>query len=109
MAGIVRIDETKFSLKPHIEKIYEDERLRIVLFYLKSGSVIDLHTSSSTVITIVLKGKGNFFIEDRESVEVLETGDSLIYLPNEPHGFEAIEDMVVQAVITHSPVQKVKI
>ncbi|WP_297888007.1 cupin domain-containing protein [Sulfurihydrogenibium sp.] len=109
MAGIVRIDETKFSLKPHIEKIYEDERLRIVLFYLKSGSVIDLHTSSSTVITTVLKGKGNFFIEDRESVEVLETGDSLIYLPNEPHGFEAIEDMVVQTVITPSPIQKVKI
>lgn len=108
MAGIVKIDEKKFSLKPYIEKIYEDERIRIVLFYLKAGLVIDLHTSPSTVITTVLKGKGNFFVESRESIEILETGDSLIYLPNEPHGFEAIEDMIVQAIITPPPSQKVK-
>jgi quercetin dioxygenase-like cupin family protein len=109
MAGVVRIEESKFSSKPHIEKIYEDDRIRIVLFYLKAGSVIDLHTSPSNVITTVLKGKGNFFIKSRESIEVLNTEDSLIYLPNEPHGFETVEDMVVQAIITPPPSQKVKI
>jgi quercetin dioxygenase-like cupin family protein len=108
MAEIVRIDKTKFSLKPYSVKVYEDERLRIVLFYLKSGSAIDLHTSPSTVITTVLQGKGNFFIGSMGNVEFLKAGDSLIYLPNEPHGFEAIEDMVVQAVITPTPSQRIR-
>lgn len=109
MALEIKIEESKFADKPVVEKIYENETVRVVLFYLKSGSIIDLHTSTSTVITTVLKGSGKFYIGSRENIKILQEGETLIYDPNEPHGFEAVEDMVVQAIITLLPVKRLQL
>ena len=79
MALEIKIEESKFSNKPVVEKIYENETVRVVLFYLKSGSLIDLHTSTSTVITTVLKGSGKFYIGNRENIKILTQGETLIY------------------------------
>jgi hypothetical protein len=35
MADVVRIKESKFSSKPHIEKVYDDDRIRISPFLFK--------------------------------------------------------------------------
>lgn len=93
--------------KPVIEKVEDTENARVVLFFLKKGQVINLHRSPSDVIVSVLKGKGRFFFGDVESFRDLESGETVIYSPNEAHGFEAIEDLVVQAIITPIPINKI--
>ncbi|MDQ7055542.1 MAG: cupin domain-containing protein [Persephonella sp.] len=93
-----------FSLeKPVSEKILLTDNLVVVHFYLKAGQKIPLHASKSEVFVTVLKGKGKFYYGSENSYEMLETGESLYYQPEEPHGFEAEEDMIVQAVITPNP------
>lgn len=83
-----------------VERIKFSEKLKVILFFLKKGQIVDLHTSPLNVIVTVLEGSGKFFIGNKEEYRDLKAGDTLIYDPNEPHGFEATEDMIIQAVIT---------
>ena len=95
--------------KPISEKMVSTDNLVVVHFYLKKGQKIPLHTSKSDVFVTVLKGKGKFFYGSEESFEILETEESLYYQPEEPHGFEAEEDMIVQAVISPNPQKKISL
>ncbi len=100
----------KFNLeKPYSEKIISTENMMIVHFYLKKGQKIPLHVSKSEVFVTVLSGKGRFFVGSEENSEILNQEESLFYESNEPHGFEALEDMIVQAVISPNPQQKIKL
>ncbi len=104
MATTIKIDEAKFSEKrPVTEKLVETQNLVIIHFYLKKGQKINLHSSPSEVLTTVVKGKGKFYIGSTENFTELKVGESVKYDPKEPHGFEAVEDMVVEAVITPNP------
>ena len=100
MAEIKRLEE-KFSEKPVSEKVYEDENAKVVRFYLKEGQEIKPHRSPSSVFITVLKGKLIFSAENGE-LEAKE-GDTVFYKPNELHGFKALENSVVEAVITPKP------
>jgi quercetin dioxygenase-like cupin family protein len=96
--------------KPTTKKFFSNDDMVVVHFNLKSGQKIPMHTSSSTVLVSVLTGKGKFFIDNEDNFEILGTGESFIYSPKQPHGFLALEDMIVQAVISPNPsIQKVKI
>ncbi len=106
---IYSVSEKFSSEKPISEKILSSENMAIVHFYLKKGQKIPLHTSKSEVLTTVLKGKGRFFYGNEDTFEILEEGDSYFYNAEEPHGFEAIEDMIVQAVISPNPQRKIKL
>ncbi|MEZ0323243.1 MAG: cupin domain-containing protein [Hydrogenothermaceae bacterium] len=97
------------SEKPVVEKVTDTDNGRIVLFFLKKGQIIELHRSPSDVIVTVLFGKGRFFIGSKDVYRDINCGETVIYEPNELHGFEAIEDMVVQAVITPIPVKKIEL
>jgi len=100
----VSIDKSKFNEEKVItQKVFSNENCVVVLFYLKKGQKVSLHSSPSTVITTVLYGKGKFFVNDENTVEDLKQGESYIYKPKQPHGFLAEEDMVVQAVISPNP------
>ncbi|WP_029520895.1 cupin domain-containing protein [Persephonella sp. IF05-L8] len=89
--------------KPLSEKIVSTENMVIVHFYLKAGQKIPLHVSTSEVFVTVLRGKGKFYYKDENTYEILEEEESLFYPAEEPHGFEAEEDMIVQAVISPNP------
>ncbi len=107
MATIIKFDEKKFNEKrPFTERVVESPNLLIIHFYLKKGQKISLHTSPSEVVTTVAKGSGKFFIGSLENYEILKTGESIKYDSKEPHGFEAVEDMVVEAVISPNPQQQ---
>ncbi len=107
---LIEVDNSKFSdKKVNVEVIVSLPEFRLVHFYLKSGQKIGLHSSKSHVLTTVLKGKGKFFIENEENYEILETGDSIYYKPMQPHAFESIEDMVVQAIISPNPQPKINL
>ncbi|WP_457636137.1 cupin domain-containing protein [Persephonella sp.] len=93
--------------KPVSEKMIVTDNLVVVHFYLKKGQKIPLHASKSDVFVTVLKGKGKFYYGSEDSFESLETGESLYYQPEEPHGFEADDDMIVQAVISPNPQKKI--
>ena len=110
MASKIYPINEKFSLdKPVSEKVIATDNLVIVYFYLKKGQKIPLHASKSEVFVTVLQGKGKFYYGSEESSEMLERGESLYYLPEEPHGFEAVEDMIVQAIVTPNPQKKIKL
>lgn len=107
---IIKPDITKFSdEKVLTELIISVNEFRLVHFYLKTGQKVNLHSSKSHVLTTVLVGKGKFFIDNEENFEILNTGQSIYYKPQQPHGFEALEDMIVQAIISPNPQQKLSL
>ena len=89
--------------RPLSEKIISTDNMVVVHFYLKAGQKIPLHVSKSEVLVTVLRGKGKFYYGDENSYEILEEEESLYYQSEEPHGFEAEEDMIVQAIISPNP------
>ncbi len=100
MAQVVSTQERIFSpLSPTKKIILSGEDLRSILFCLKEGQKVPLHTSPYRVITIVLSGKGRFFLGSEEDTAELKEGDYVFYERQEPHGFYALEDMVVLALV----------
>ncbi len=95
--------------KPYSEKVLSTENFMVVHFYLKKGQKIPLHVSKSEVLVTVLYGKGKFFVENGETFEILNENESFFYKREQPHGFEAISDMIVQAVISPNPQQKIRL
>ncbi|WP_456464836.1 cupin domain-containing protein [Persephonella sp.] len=106
---IYPVSENFSSDKPISEKIIATDNLIVVHFYLKKGQKIPLHASKSDVFVTVLKGKGKFFYGSEENFEILDTEESFYYQPEEPHGFEALEDMIVQAIISPNPQKKISL
>ncbi|RUM46714.1 MAG: cupin domain-containing protein [Hydrogenothermus sp.] len=99
----IKIDFNFSEEKPITKRLFANKDMIIVHFYLKSGQKIPMHASPSTVLVSVLEGKGKFFIDNEDNFEILEKGESFIYNPKQPHGFLALEDMIVQAVIAPNP------
>ncbi|WP_457639289.1 cupin domain-containing protein [Persephonella sp.] len=106
---IYPVGENFSEEKPVSEKMIATDNLVVVHFYLRAGQKIPLHSSKSEVFVTVLKGKGKFFYGSEEQYETLKEEESLYYQPEEPHGFEAEEDMIVQAVITPNPQKKIQL
>ncbi len=110
MAEILKLDFEKFKEeRPYSERVLDSNDCLIIHFYLKKDQKIPMHTSPSRVIVTVLFGSGRFFYRTEESFAELKSGETIVYESDEPHGFEAIEDMIVQAVIVPKPVRKIEI
>ncbi len=99
--AVIKSLEEKFGEKPLSEVVYQDENAKVVRFYLRKGQEIKPHSSPSSVFITVLRGSLSFLSRDKE--ERLSSGDTIFYEPNELHGFKALEDSVVEAVITPRP------
>ncbi len=102
MAVIKSLEMNFQEDKPSRKLLYEDINAKVIRFYLKKGQEIKPHKSPSSVFICVLKGKGLFSLPDGEET-LLEEGSSVFYAPMELHGFKALEDLVVQAVIAPNP------
>ncbi|NPA52170.1 MAG: cupin domain-containing protein [Aquificae bacterium] len=110
MATKIILDSSKFKdERPFSERILETDDFLLIHFYLKQGQKIPMHTSPSLVLITVLEGKGRFFYGSEENFEDLDCGETIKYQPEEPHGFSALEDMVVQALVIPKPVKRVSI
>ncbi|MEJ5338649.1 MAG: cupin domain-containing protein [Aquificaceae bacterium] len=99
MAKLLKAEGVFSDFMPAKKALHVEEDLRCIAFYLKAGQKINLHTSPHRVITLVLQGEGDFFVGSEEKRERLGKGEALLYEPNEPHGFQAVEDMVVVAIV----------
>ncbi len=110
MAKIINLDTSKLKNdRVHTEVVIDVPEFKLVHFYLKAGQKVSLHASKSNVLTTVLKGKGKFFIGNEGNKTILNQGESIYYESMEPHGFEAIEDMIVEAFISPNPVPKINL
>ncbi len=108
--AVVKPVEEKFSVEgPAKELVYEDQNAKVVRFFLKEGQEIKPHKSPSSVFIYVIKGKLSFYIGKDDREEVLESGATVFYEPEELHGFKALEDSIVQAVIAPNPTQKMRV
>ncbi len=87
--------------KPFVERVYEDQNARVVRFYLKKGQEIRPHRSPSSVFVTLLSGQVKMTIGDEELV--VERGATVCLEPQELHGFTALEDSIIEAVIAPPP------
>ncbi len=103
----IKIDKTKFKDdKVNVELIVSVDEFRLVYFYLKKGQKVKSHVSKSHVVLTVLKGKAKFFKGDEENFDILKEGEGIYYPPLAPHGFQALDDTIIQAFISPNPVKK---
>lgn len=94
--------QISFSSEKHVTRLLHDsEKMRAVLFCLLPGQKVEPHTSTSEVFFYVIQGKGTFTLGQNKA----ELGPSGVAVspPNEPHGFEANEKLVLLAVIAPRP------
>ncbi|WP_456400053.1 cupin domain-containing protein [Persephonella sp.] len=108
MGSILKPEGVFNEEKPYAQPAYTGSNFKMVYFHLKAGQKIPLHTSTSEVIVTVVKGRGNFFAGSYENATPVSEGESFYYESEEPHGFEAVEDMIVQAIITPVPNKKIQ-
>ncbi len=106
MSVVKPLEEKYSSESPVRELVYEDANAKVIRFHLKEGQEIKPHRSPSSVFISVLAGKLSFYLGSEEKEEVLEKGATVFYEPEELHGFRALENSVVQAVITPNPTAK---
>ncbi len=103
MAVIKRLEEKFDSESVTTEVVYNHPNGRVVRFYIPTGKEVKPHKSKSSVFVTVLKGALVFYIGKEDTHETLRAGDSVYYEPEELHGFKALEDSVVEAIISPDP------
>ncbi|MBI2874330.1 MAG: cupin domain-containing protein [Firmicutes bacterium] len=95
-------DQENYSDERPVSRLLHDSaELRLVAFFLKPGQVIEPHVAPSRVMMQVVKGRGSFTVGDRR-IEV-GPGELAVCEPNEPHGMEADEHLVIMAAIAPRP------
>lgn len=74
-------------------KVYEDERLRLVVFGFDAGQELTEHTSSAEVVVQVVSGRVTVTVD--EGAHVLVPSSWLVLEPRQPHSLRADEPSVV--------------
>lgn len=95
-------EQINFSPDKYVTRILHDsERMRSILFCLLPGQKVEPHTTTSEVLFYLIQGKATFILGE-ERID-LEAGAYTLSKSNQPHGFEAKEDLVVLAIIAPRP------
>jgi quercetin dioxygenase-like cupin family protein len=70
-----------------------DDNCLLMMFNIKAGAEVPLHSHPQPQYGLVIKGRG-YFTTRKDKIDVSE-GDSYSIPANEEHGFYAIEDVLV--------------
>jgi len=90
------------SGRPATTLVHDSSDARVVLFRLEAGQAVPVHTSSSTVLLMIVSGTGTVTGEDGE--HAVKPGDIVAYAEQEPHGMQAAgEQLIIAAVIAPRP------
>lgn len=88
--------------RPATALIHDAVDARVVLFRIEPGQEVPVHTSTSTVLLMIVSGSGSVAGADGE--RAVRAGDIVAYDSNEPHGMRATgEQLVIAAVIAPRP------
>jgi quercetin dioxygenase-like cupin family protein len=90
------------AARPATSLVHDSADARVVLFRIEPGQQVAEHTSSSTVLLIVISGAG--IVTGATGDCEVSTGDIIAYGVDEPHGMRANEQpLVLAAVIAPRP------
>ncbi len=103
MSVVKRLEDNYSEERVLSEVVYSHDNARVVRFYLLKDQEVKPHISNSSVLISVLKGKLIFYSGEALKEDILNQGDSIFYEPKELHGFKALDNSVVEAVITPNP------
>ncbi|HEU4877925.1 MAG TPA: cupin domain-containing protein [Gemmatimonadaceae bacterium] len=82
--------------------MHDSADARVVMFRIDPGQQVAEHTSSSTVLLIVISGSGA--VSGATGSSDVRTGDVIAYAAGEPHGMRANDEtFVLAAVIAPRP------
>ena len=87
--------------RPATMILHDSKDARVVAFHLAEGQKVPSHSSESTVLVVVVSGRGRF--HGRDGSTLLEAGQSAVYDPGEPHAIDAEGALRFLAVITPRP------
>jgi quercetin dioxygenase-like cupin family protein len=88
--------------RPATALLHDSADARVVMFRIESGQQVPVHTSTSTVLLVVVSGTGT--VAGGDSERRVGPGDIIAYDPREPHGMRADgEQLVIAAIIAPRP------
>lgn len=90
------------SDRPATALVHDSADARVVMFRIEPGQEVSVHTSTSTVLLLIVSGAGRVAGADGE--RSVKAGDIVAYDAREPHGMRAgAEQLVIAAVIAPRP------
>ena len=104
LQGLVLANTAKAAnpARPATNIAHDSADARVVLFRIEPGQEIAVHTSTSSVVLVVLTGNG--IVVGAEGERDVRAGDIVAYAPEEPHGMRALDaQFVLAAVIAPRP------
>jgi|SRR5665213_1054626 len=88
--------------RPATALVHDSSDARIVVFRIEPGQAVPVHTSTSTVLLMIVSGSG--VVIGAEGERTVQAGDIVAYDVQEPHGMLAHEEkLVIVAVIAPRP------
>lgn len=90
------------ATRPATALMHDSADARVVMFRIEPGQQVAEHTSSSTVLLIVISGSG--VVSGATGNSDVRAGDIIAYAADEPHGMRANDEtFVLAAVIAPRP------
>ena len=90
------------ATRPATALMHDSADARVVIFRIEPGQQVAGHTSSSTVLLIVISGSG--VVSGATGKSDVRAGDIVAYAVDEPHGMQANDEtFVLAAVIAPRP------
>ena len=88
--------------RPATALVHDSADARVVMFRIEPGQEVPVHTSTSTVLLVIVAGTGT--VAGAEGDRRVEPGDIVAYDAQEPHGMRAAgEQLLIAAVIAPRP------
>jgi quercetin dioxygenase-like cupin family protein len=88
--------------RPATSLVHDSDDARVVVFRIDPGEEVAVHVSPSTVILMILEGRG--MVSGADGGREVKPGDIVTYDQREPHGMRAhAERLVIAAVIAPRP------
>jgi quercetin dioxygenase-like cupin family protein len=91
--------------RPATALLHDSADARVVMFRIEPGQSVPVHTSTSTVLLVVVSGTGT--VAGGEGERRVGPGDIIAYDPQEPHGMRTDgEQLVIAAIIAPRPASR---
>lgn len=88
--------------RPATALLHDSADARVVMFRIEPGQEVPVHTSTSTVLLVIVAGTGT--VAGGDGDRRVGPGDIVAYDPQEPHGMRADgEQLVIAAIIAPRP------
>jgi quercetin dioxygenase-like cupin family protein len=85
------------ATRPATALVHDSADARVVMFRIEPGQQVAEHTSTSTVLLVVISGSG--VVSGATGNSHVRAGDIVAYAAGEPHGMQASDELFVLAAV----------